>query len=578
MKKSVILLLTLMLALSSVSFSVYADETPEQNIILNVTDEKLEIEFVKDGISMIFENNTISIDGIIIFDDSEDDSAYDELSEEEHRKIEGWGAHRLFNEMSFSNNVQEIRSGLGFLVLRNIDKISLGKNVTVIGDDIFSHCKITEIDFPESLSSIGYEAFKSCELLDNVTIPENVKNIGDNAFADCTSLKDITILSKDVIISNSAFLNSSENSERNIRGYSGSSAEKYAAENGFNFITLNDNTEKVITIEDGPEHMSFEVLTGDLTYDGKINSADLLALADDIFGGEKVFTGDINFDGTCNIVDYIILKDSILNGTDDLYTKKISLDVAATGVPEPDPDKDEFGTLIKSVSELGEYLEENCKDKKLREDISAQYDDVFFEDNDLIALFYYQKLGKGIYSVLGDYSMWDLTTYALLQDETSKKATLCFGGTEYPEDEALYPVTNTSILARISVPKGKTDGYIPVYIDFSAWLSDDYRDLCSYSSPDNKNTIYISQSSFLLSSSIRVYRKDSENTYTLLATLGADDGFLPFNNDGKWKTDENGEMIFTDDMYYSLKWYDDHVDISYVIEPNRNWLHDSVYF
>ena len=53
MKKSVILLLTLMLALSSVSFSVYADETPEQNIILNVTDEKLEIELVKDGISMI---------------------------------------------------------------------------------------------------------------------------------------------------------------------------------------------------------------------------------------------------------------------------------------------------------------------------------------------------------------------------------------------------------------------------------------------------------------------------------------------------------------------------------------------
>ena len=51
----------------------------------------------------------------------------------------------------------------------------------------------------------------------------------------------------------------------------------------------------IITIEDRPEHMSFEVLTGDLTYDGKINSADLLALADDIFGGKKVRPVRLNF-------------------------------------------------------------------------------------------------------------------------------------------------------------------------------------------------------------------------------------------------------------------------------------------
>ena len=340
----------------------------------------------------------------------------------------------------------------------------------------------------------------------------------------------------------------------------------------------------VITIKDGPDHVSYEFVTGDYNIDGNVDSSDLTALTDKLLNVNSLMNGDINFDGKCNILDQIILKNSILNGTENLYTKKISLDVAGTITPEPAPDEDEAGTLIKSISDLGEFLDANCKNKKLREDIYSQYDTEFFKDNDLIALLYHQKQGNGIYTQIRDYGLWDLNVYDFeedfpeehIEDFPEKHITLCLGETDYPEDDALYPVTDTSILARISVPKGKCDNYPSYFVDLSRIMfSDGYRELYSYSSPDSRNTIYISQSSFLTASYITVYRKDSENTYTNLASLTADNGFIPFDNKGQWKTDESGETIFTDDKYYSFKWYDDHVDIYHLIRPN---LCDSIYF
>lgn len=254
MKKIAVLLVILMTTFLS-SFLIYAEEL-NSNMVVTVTDDKLEAVFLNEGVTLTIENNTFYVDGVII-DDSEM-SEPNPAEEEEFNKIAGWGAHRLINEMSFSDNVREIKSSFGIILLRRIDKISFGKNVTIIGDDIFSKCRITEIDFPESLSSIGSSAFKSCELLDNLTIPENVKNIGDNAFADCTTLNDITVLSQDVIISASAFINGSENfvnSDRIIRGYQNSTAEKYAHENGFQFIPLNDTT--IVTTEVTTESSDF---------------------------------------------------------------------------------------------------------------------------------------------------------------------------------------------------------------------------------------------------------------------------------------------------------------------------------
>ena len=59
------------------------------------------------------------------------------------------------------------------------------------------YCKkdATNVTIPESITSIGYIAFKECTSLSSITIPENVESIGDGAFGYCSSLTKITCLS-----------------------------------------------------------------------------------------------------------------------------------------------------------------------------------------------------------------------------------------------------------------------------------------------------------------------------------------------------------------------------------------------
>ena len=59
------------------------------------------------------------------------------------------------------------------------------------------YCKkdATNVTIPESITSIGYIAFKDCTSLSSITIPENVESISEGAFNFCTSLTEITCLS-----------------------------------------------------------------------------------------------------------------------------------------------------------------------------------------------------------------------------------------------------------------------------------------------------------------------------------------------------------------------------------------------
>lgn len=46
---------------------------------------------------------------------------------------------------------------------------------------------------PDSVTEIGWHAFRDCAALKAVTIPAGVKKIGENAFTGCTSLASLTI-------------------------------------------------------------------------------------------------------------------------------------------------------------------------------------------------------------------------------------------------------------------------------------------------------------------------------------------------------------------------------------------------
>ena len=67
-------------------------------------------------------------------------------------------------------------------------------SVTSIGDDAFSGCSgLTSITIPNSVTSIGKYAFFNCFGLTSVTIPNSVTSIGHSAFYECSGLTSVTI-------------------------------------------------------------------------------------------------------------------------------------------------------------------------------------------------------------------------------------------------------------------------------------------------------------------------------------------------------------------------------------------------
>ncbi len=72
--------------------------------------------------------------------------------------------------------------------------VTIPNSVTTIGEDAFWNCKsLQQIIIPDSVISIGFCAFGGCESLQQIIIPNSVTSIGKGPFYRCESLQQIII-------------------------------------------------------------------------------------------------------------------------------------------------------------------------------------------------------------------------------------------------------------------------------------------------------------------------------------------------------------------------------------------------
>ncbi len=103
------------------------------------------------------------------------------------------------------NSVTSIGNN-AFFLCTDLTSVTIPNSVTSIGEYAFFNCTgLTSVEIPNSVTSIGNNAFSNCTGLTSVEIPNSVKSIGNNTFNGCKGLTSIKIPNSVTSIGGGAF-------------------------------------------------------------------------------------------------------------------------------------------------------------------------------------------------------------------------------------------------------------------------------------------------------------------------------------------------------------------------------------
>ena len=186
-----------------------------------------------------------------------------------------------------------------------VEYVKIGAEATIIEEEAFADCSaLRRVIFTGHQQLIRADAFRNCTSLLSVRLPETLYQIGENAFSGCTSLKEVTVLNSDALILFHALGYDDKGNKTDgftIICTKGSSAEKYAIDNGFNY-KYNDigdvNEDGKITADDavitarmaagcGDYIKKYSVRAADIDQNGKVTADDAVIIARIAAGSES---------------------------------------------------------------------------------------------------------------------------------------------------------------------------------------------------------------------------------------------------------------------------------------------------
>lgn len=174
--------------------------------------------------------------------------------------------------------------------------LTLSKNLTFIDFSAFEGCRSLEsVTLPDGITTIPEYCFSSCDVIRSIVLPNKLENIEAHAFSSDPMLKTMYIPASVEKISPNAF----DNTDLTLVVESGSYAEQFAKDQGFNYVIR-----KKITL-----HTS---VTGNGTAQ-ITNGASVLS------NGASVYTGDTIFITARSATDGMRV---LVDGTDMLYPSK----------------------------------------------------------------------------------------------------------------------------------------------------------------------------------------------------------------------------------------------------------------